>query len=310
MSRMLFRMFTDQTRMVFALAYEEAGRLGARTLGTEHLLLAILRLPDATAVRVLRELGVDVDELRAAVEFESGAGTGSNAEDRARGRARRAAPASVRDSVRDSGIVVVRAVGRAAMTPAARGAIALAVDEARRLKSSTVDAGHLLLGLLRQDDGIAATVLARVGVTLDQVAARLPRIEDAPAASAPDVASGPKTNVVTCRLDDHAVDALDALVEAGIRPTRSDAAAWLISTGIEAHRALFDRVHATVDEIRRLRLEAQTMVGQVDVCPVDASPGTAERWSAAFGHDEPDQENEGRDTTRSRRATGIEPRGE
>src|SRR6185437_15996444 len=80
-----------------------------------------------------------------------------------------------------------------------------------------------------------------------------------PAAPSP----GPKNNVVTCRLDDAAVDALDALVEAGIRSTRSDAAAWLISAGIEAHRELFDRVNATVSEIRKLRLEARDIARQM-----------------------------------------------
>lgn len=245
MSRMFFRMLSDQARLTLALARQEAERLGSRIMGTEHLLLGVLRLPDSAAAHALGELGVDVEELRAAVEFE------------ASGEARGRSPSGLRDS----GIVVVRSAGPGGLTHAARSAIALAVDEARRLKSPAVDAGHLLLGLLRQDDGIAATVLARFDITLDQVVAQLPH--DAIAQQAPDPSGGPKTNVVTCRLDDRAVDALDALVEAGIRPTRSDAAAWLISTGIEAHRTLFDRVHATVDEIRKLRLEAQTIAGQV-----------------------------------------------
>lgn len=226
-----FDRFSEQARMALALALEEMHRHGARAIGTEHLLLGILRVPDSPALRVLNDLGVDVDEVRAAVEAEGSAPHVGGA----------------------------RAAGRAGMTFPGRRAIGIAMDEARRQRSQTLDTGYLLLGLVREGDGIAATVLQRFGVTAEQVRARLP-LGDATAsetASAPP--SGPKNNVVTCRLDDRAVEALDALVEAGIRPTRSDAAAWLISTGIEAHRALFERVNATVDEIRRLRLQAQTI---------------------------------------------------
>ena len=61
----------------------------------------------------------------------------------------------------------------------------------------------------------------------------------------------------------HDLDAIDALVEAGIRSTRSDAASWLISTGIDAHRELFERVYTTVAEIRNLRAEAQAIAQQL-----------------------------------------------
>lgn len=69
-------------------------------------------------------------------------------------------------------------------------------------------------------------------------------------------AAGGKDNVVTFRLDDHDLDALDALVEAGVRTTRSDAAAWLIKVGLEVNRPLLDEVATTVADIRRLRAEA------------------------------------------------------
>jgi hypothetical protein len=63
----------------------------------------------------------------------------------------------------------------------------------------------------------------------------------------------PKTNVVMCRVDDRALEALDLLIEAGIRTTRSDAAAWLIEVGLAAQSDLFASVAATVAEIHRLR---------------------------------------------------------
>ena len=68
---------------------------------------------------------------------------------------------------------------------------------------------------------------------------------------------------MTCRIDDRDLEALDALIEAGIRNTRSDAASWLIYAGIEAHQPLLQRVRATVAEIRQLRTDAQVMAQQL-----------------------------------------------
>ena len=82
----------------------------------------------------------------------------------------------------------------------------------------------------------------------------------------------PKSNVVTCRIDGRDLDAVDALIEAGIRSTRSDAAAWLIHAGIEANRPLFEKVYGTVAEIRRLRVVAQSLAQEV----VEGGEGTTE----------------------------------
>jgi hypothetical protein len=71
-----------------------------------------------------------------------------------------------------------------------------------------------------------------------------------------------KSNVVTCRIDAQDLDAIDALVEAGVRNTRSDAASWLIHAGIEANKALLEKVYGTVAEIRRLRIMAQSLAQQ------------------------------------------------
>jgi hypothetical protein len=120
--------------------------------------------------------------------------------------------------------------------------------------------------LLREGEGIAAGVLASLGVNLERargaviqaLASHGASVEELPAPSA----SGPKSNVITCRLDDATLNALDILVEAGVRSTRSDAAAWLIGAGIEAHRPLIARVTATVEEIRRLRDEARAIASE------------------------------------------------
>jgi len=209
------------------------------------------------------------------------------------------------------------------LTPRAKNALRLAQAEADQLNHATLDADHLLLGLIREGEGIAAQVLARRGVTLDAArAAVVDRFSaksggaeaedfDASVARAERQAQnlghtyvgtehllmallendssilnalnvdlkaldaevrvvatmapgsytirGPKDNVVTCRVDDQSLNAIDALVEAGIRSTRSDAAAWLISSGIEANGEFFGQVFSTVTEIRRLREQAQAL---------------------------------------------------
>ena len=152
-------------------------------------------------------------------------------------------------------------VGEIGLTPRAKKVIELAVDEARRLGHHYIGTEHLLLGLVREGEGIAAGVLESLGVNLEK--ARGAGLADPDRTGHPSEPGGTRSNVVTCRLDDHASDAIDALVEAGIRSTRSDAASWLIAAGIEAHQPLFERVYATVAEIRQLRTEAQAIARQV-----------------------------------------------
>ena len=100
-------------------------------------------------------------------------------------------------------------------------------------------------------EGTAAKVLATFSVSLEKVRAEVTRLL-APRRKTSVVT---KDNVVMCRLDDAALDAVDTLVEARIRPTRSAAAAWLIQAGIDAHAALFEQVSANVARIRRPREE-------------------------------------------------------
>jgi ATP-dependent Clp protease ATP-binding subunit ClpA len=101
----------------------------------------------------------------------------------------------------------------------------LAQEEARELHHNYVGTEHLLLGLLHEGESIAYNVLHSLGIEIEA--------------------------------------AVDALIEAGIRSTRSDAAAWLIHAGIEANRPLFEKVYGTVVEIRRLRGVAQSLAQEV-----------------------------------------------
>lgn len=264
-----FDKFTERARKVIALAQDEARRLGHNYIGTEHLLLGLIREGDGVAAKVLKELGVDLAQSRAAVEHIIG----------------------------HKDQPVTGAVG---MTPRAKKVLELAVDEARRMGHKYIGTEHLLLGIIREGEGIGAGVLQASELTLDQVRGavirRLRKGGVPPAETVPFAAmgaeSGPKTNVVTCRLDDRTLDAVDALVEAGIRPTRSDAAAWLIATGLEANRSLIDRVYATVTEIRRLRQEARTLAHEAAPDaepPAEVEPEAEDEPEANAGPDAPAQ---------------------
>ena len=240
-----FDKFTERARKVLSLAQEEAQRFNHNYIGTEHLLLGLVREGDGVAAKVLNNLGVELNKVRSAVEFIIGRG------DR----------------------VVLGEIG---LTPRAKKVIELAVDEARRMGHHYIGTEHLLLGLLREGEGIAAGVLASLGVSLEgarsavmqALASHSAAIEELPTPAA----SGPKSNVITCRLDDATLNALDILVEAGVRSTRSDAAAWLIGAGIEAHRPLIARVTATVEEIRRLRDEARAIASETHPAHGDTAP--------------------------------------
>ncbi len=229
-----FEKFTERARLVLRLAQDEAQKLNHNYIGTEHLLLGLIDEGQGLAVKTLQALDVQPNDVRKNVMHIIGRG------DR----------------------IVLGEVG---ITPRAKKVMELAVDEARRLNHHYIGTEHLLLGLLREGEGIAAGVLASLGINLGDARREVQRMLSARGVAEKPSAepSAPKNNVVTCRLDDAAVDALDALVEAGIRSTRSDAAAWLISAGIEAHRELFDRVNATVSEIRKLRLEARDIARQM-----------------------------------------------
>jgi ATP-dependent Clp protease ATP-binding subunit ClpC len=133
-----FDKFTERARKVLSLAQEEAQRFNHNYIGTEHLLLGLVREGDGVAAKVLNNLGVELNKVRSAVEFIIGRG------DR----------------------VVLGEIG---LTPRAKKVIELAVDEARRLGHHYIGTEHLLLGLVREGEGIAAGVLESLGVNLEKV---------------------------------------------------------------------------------------------------------------------------------------------
>ena len=170
-----FDKFTERARRVLTLAQEEAQRFNHNYIGTEHLLLGLVREGDGVAAKVLSNLGVELNKVRSAVEFIIGRG------DRT-------------------------ASGEIGLTPRAKRVIELAVDEARRLNHSYIGTEHLLLGLVREGEGIAAGVLESLGVNLERVRGETTRIlaQTQPAGAAS--GSGGRQTARTPTLDQLGVD--------------------------------------------------------------------------------------------------------
>ena len=142
-----FDKFTDRARKVLTLAQDEAQRFNHNYIGTEHLLLGLVREGEGVAARVLENMNVELAKVRTAVEFIIGRG------DRP-------------------------VVGEVGLTPRAKRVIELAIDEARRLGHNYIGTEHLLLGLVREGDVIVRDTLADAGVdagTLRQAVAEAVR---------------------------------------------------------------------------------------------------------------------------------------
>jgi len=131
--------FTERVRKVMYLAREEAARLQHDYIGTEHLLLGVIREGEGIAATVLNNLGLDLDAIRQAVE----------------------------SMVASTGGTLT--IGEIPFTPRAKRVLELSVDEARQLGHNYVGTEHLLLGLIREGEGVAARVLLELGVDRKKV---------------------------------------------------------------------------------------------------------------------------------------------
>ena len=140
-----FEKFSERARRVLSLAQDEAQRFNHNYIGTEHILLGLVRETEGVAARVLDGLSVDLTKVRSAVEFIIGRGE---------------RPAQ----------------GEIGLTPRAKKVVELAVDEARRMNHTYIGTEHLLIGLLREGEGVAAGVLESLGVNLEKVRAETHRI--------------------------------------------------------------------------------------------------------------------------------------
>ncbi|MFQ6121682.1 MAG: ATP-dependent Clp protease ATP-binding subunit [Dehalococcoidales bacterium] len=132
-----FEKFSERARRVLTIAQEEARQLNHSYIGTEHILLGLAREEEGVAAKVLINLGVSLSKVRSAVEFIIGRGEKPS-------------------------------TGETGLTPSAKRVIELAIDEARNLGHSYIGTEHLLLGLLREGEGVAAGVLDSLGITLER----------------------------------------------------------------------------------------------------------------------------------------------
>ena len=177
-----FEKFSESARRVLSLAQEEAQRFNHNYIGTEHILLGLVRESDGVAAKVLSNLNVELNKVRSAVEFIIG-------------RGERAAP------------------GEIGLTPRAKKVIELAVDEARRLNHHYIGTEHLLIGLMREGEGVAAGVLESLGVNLDKIRGETSRILTQMAQQSQS-GSGAKSSTRTPTLDQLGID-LTAAARAG-----------------------------------------------------------------------------------------------
>ena len=177
---MMFGRFTERAQKVLALAQEEAVRLGHNNIGTEHVLLGLIREGDGIAAKALTALGLGLEKIQNEVESLIGRG--------------KEQPSNI------------------AYTPRAKKVIELSMDEARKLGHTYVGTEHILLGLIREGEGVAARVLNNLGVSLNKARQQVLQL----LGNSESISSGPSSssNANTPTLDGLARD-LTAIAKEG-----------------------------------------------------------------------------------------------
>lgn len=172
----MFGRFTERAQKVLALAQEEAMRLGHNNIGTEHILLGLVREGEGIAAKALVALGLSPDKIQTEVENLIGRG-----EEKTK---------------------------QIHYTPRAKKVIELSMDEARKLGHSYVGTEHILLGLIREGEGVAARVLNNLGVSLNKARQQVLQLLGSNEASnnQQQAAGGAGSNVNTPTLDGLARD--------------------------------------------------------------------------------------------------------
>ncbi|GAB6934844.1 ATP-dependent protease ATP-binding subunit ClpC [Calditerricola yamamurae] len=182
---MMFGRFTERAQKVLALAQEEAIRLGHSSIGTEHILLGLVREGEGIAAKALLGLGLDLEKIRDEVESLIGKGAEQ--------------PTTLN------------------YTPRAKKVIELSMDEARKLGHTYVGTEHILLGLIREGEGIAARVLNNLGVSLNKARQQVLQLLGSSEAVSSH-AHGGGSHVSTPTLDSLARDLTAIAREGGLDP--------------------------------------------------------------------------------------------
>ena len=146
----MFERFTDRARKVMAIANEHVRRFHHQYIGTEHIFLGLIKENGGTGATVLKNLDVDIDKMLPEVEqlFKLKGG---------------------RDAV---------AKGKIQQTQNAIKVIEYAIEEARNLNHDYIGTEHILLGLLRESEGIASQVLVNLGVSIEGVRMEIEKLPD------------------------------------------------------------------------------------------------------------------------------------
>ncbi len=158
----MWQRFTERARRVVFFAQEEAGRLGENYVSTEHLLLGLVRENDSVAARILDRMGVSLGRIRSEIERQVTKGDGRLGQDMQ-------------------------------LTPRAKRVIDLAYDEARNLNNNYIGTEHLLLGLIREGEGLAGRVLQKLGVDLERTRREVMSLQDGETTAAPAARARSKT---------------------------------------------------------------------------------------------------------------------
>src|SRR5512133_740229 len=191
----MFERFTDRARKVMALANQEAQRFNHEYIGTEHILLGLVKEGSGVGANVLKNLDVDLRKVRLEVE-----------------------------KLVKSGPDMVT-MGKLPQTPRAKKVIEYAIEEARNLNHNYVGTEHLLLGLLREHDGVAAQVLTNLGLRLEEVREEVLNLlgagvegEEASQPGAPGEKPGAKGKSKTPALDSFGRDLTELAREGSLDP--------------------------------------------------------------------------------------------
>lgn len=183
---MMFGRFTERAQKVLALAQEEAVRLGHKNIGTEHILLGLIREGDGIAAKALQALGLGLDKIQGEVESLIGRGGEQ--------------PSNIN------------------YTPRAKKVIELSMDEARKLGHTYVGTEHILLGLIREGEGVAARVLNNLGVSLNKARQQVLQLLGSSEALSSHQQSSSNAAVNTPTLDSLARDLTAVAREGGLDP--------------------------------------------------------------------------------------------
>lgn len=171
---MMFGRFTERAQKVLALSQEEAIRLGHNNIGTEHILLGLIREGDGIAAKALREINLDVDKIQEEVEKLIGKGN--------------------------------QPMQSVHYTPRAKKVVELSQDEARKLSHSYVGTEHILLGLIREGEGVAARVLHNLDVSLNKARQQVLQLLGSSDPQSSSQSRGQASNASTPTLDSLARD--------------------------------------------------------------------------------------------------------